>query len=183
MLEDSFIEIYDDILTPSECDCLISEFESSNSLRPGLSSYGYDPRIKKSIEIDDCRFSDGTLISDKIGRVLVPSVDQYNRKYKALSQLSRWKIDDEYTFKKFETEDDGYKVWHTEHGPGEACNRIFVWQIYLNNALSGTEFMYYPIVEARRGRGVIWPAGWTHVHRSALNKGIKYVLSGWISYG
>ena len=28
----------------------------------------------------------------------------------------------------------------------------------------------------------MWPAGWTHVHRGAPNKGVKYVLSGWYSY-
>ena len=71
-------------------------------------------------------------------------------------------------------------MWHTEQGRRTA-NRIAVWQFYLNNAESGTEFMSYPTVNAKMGRCVIWPAAWTHVHRSAPNKGLKYIISGWIS--
>ena len=42
--------------------------------------------------------------------------------------------------------------------------------------------MHFPTVRAKMGRCVIWPAGWTHIHRSAPNKGLKYYLSGWVSY-
>ena len=40
--------------------------------------------------------------------------------------------------------------------------------------------MHYPTVRAKMGRCVIWPAGWTHFHRSQLNKGVKYIVSGWL---
>ena len=52
---------------------------------------------------------------------------------------------------------------------------------YLNDA-SGTEFMHYPTVRAKIGRCVIWPAGLTHMHKSQINKGLKYIISGWIGY-
>ena len=53
---------------------------------------------------------------------------------------------------------------------------------YLTDAKSGTEFMHYPTMSAKKGRCIIWPASFTHVHRSAPNKGVKYIISGWISY-
>ena len=53
---------------------------------------------------------------------------------------------------------------------------------YLNDAKSGTEFMYYPNVKARKGRCVIWPSGWEYTHRGLPNKGIKYIVSGWMAY-
>ena len=57
-----------------------------------------------------------------------------------------------------------------------------MWMFYLNNAQSGTDFMNFSTVKAKRGRCVIWPAFWTHYHRSTLNKGLKYITSGWMSF-
>ena len=96
--------------------------------------------------------------------------------------MCEWKVDDIYTFKKYESKDDGFKSWHTEHGPPPTANRILVWMFYLNNAKSGTDFMNFSTVKAKRGRCVIWPAFWTHYHRSTLNKGLKYITSGWMSF-
>ena len=66
-------------------------------------------------------------------------------KYKCLSYVDDWKYVDNYNFKKFEYDDDGYKVWHTESGGSEVTSkRILVWTYYLNDAKSGTEFMNFP---------------------------------------
>ena len=35
---------------------------------------------------------------------------------------------------------------------------------------------------SKKGRLVIWPASWTHFHRSEPNKGLKYIISGWYSF-
>ena len=59
--------------------------------------------------------------------------------------------------------------------------RVFVWGFYLNNA-PGTEFMFYPNVSGKEGRCVIFPASFNYMHRSCPNKGIKYIVTGWISY-
>ena len=57
------------------------------------------------------------------------------------------------------------------------------WMFYLNDAKCGTEFLNYPTVQAKRGRCVIWPAFWTHVHKGQLpNIGLKYIVTGWISF-
>ena len=186
MFAPNYIEVYDNTLSQSECDTLIALFETSK-LSPG---YSFDSEgkmtintdWKKSIEIDeDLKLSDGSVMSNIIKSNLIPCIDKYNEKYKSLSNVSSWKYDEEYTFKKFEGEDSGFKVWHTEHCVG-ALSRIFVWAFYLNNAQAGTEFMNYPTVRAKMGRCVIWPSSWTHLHRSAPNKGVKYYVSGWISY-
>jgi len=91
-------------------------------------------------------------------------------------------FDDAFSFKKYETEEDGFHSWHTEAGGRFTSNRILAWMIYLNNAKSGTEFMHFPTIRAKMGRCIIWPAAFTHVHRSEPNKGLKYVISGWISF-
>ena len=53
---------------------------------------------------------------------------------------------------------------------------------YLNDAKSGTEFKHFSTVDAKMGRGIIWPATFTHMHRSESNKGLKYIVSGWMSF-
>ena len=184
MFSPNYIEIYDNILSQKECDILISQFEKSE-LTPGLVTKGgsgervVDTDLKVSIE-KNVKFTDGSVISNIIRTRLISCIEKYKKKYeKNLNCLTPWGYNNEYTFKKFEGKDAGFKRWHTEHGPGNPL-RILVWAFYANDAC-GTEFMNYPTVQAKRGRCVIWPAAWSHVHRSAPNKGVKYYISGWIS--
>ena len=181
----SYIECYDDALTNEECRILISLFEKGRKT-PGKSMRDgervVDSDTKKSIELDaPNNIYDGSALSAIVYRALVPCINKYQEKYSNLDNISFWQCDPVFTFQKFESEHDGFKSWHTEQGAGTP-NRIAVWHFYLNDAESGTEFMSYPTVNAKMGRCVIWPAAWTHVHRSAPNKGLKYIISGWMSY-
>ena len=80
----SFIGIYDNILTKKECEILISLFEKSPKA-PGVSRYygkrGVNPEFKKSIEIPDCRFSNGNLISNIISTALGSPMIKYREQY------------------------------------------------------------------------------------------------------
>ena len=180
----SYIECYDDALTNEECRVLISLFEKGKKT-PGY-TYHHGERVvdsdtKKSLELDALNLYDGSSLSAIVYRALAPCINKYQEKYNNLNNISFWECDSIFTFQKFESEHDGFKSWHTEQGAG-TTNRIAVWHFYLNDAKSGTEFMSYPTVNAKMGRCVIWPAGWTHVHRSEPNKGLKYIISGWMSY-
>ena len=183
---DDYIGKFDNALNERECDLLLDLYQKSPKIPSGYVHLDgqkvQDPDIKRGEELKDMRFSH----KDRISNLLFPSLNdcikKYYKKYPGLDIIASWKYDDEYTFKKFESEEDGYKKWHTEHGPGDRSNRILAWMYYLNDAKSGTEFLHYPTVKAKRGRCIIWPASWTHIHRSAPNKGIKYIVSGWISH-
>ena len=181
-----FIEIYDNVLSVNECDALIHLFNRSKKI-PGVVEVGGEwqtkDEMKKGIEVDDTRFSKGDHISQIIKPALFNVITRYVNKYPEFDKnLCEWEYNDDFTFKKFEGEDDGFKKWHCEQTPG-GTSRILVWMFYLNDAKSGTEFMRFPTVRAKRGRVIIWPASWTHIHRSQLpNKGVKYIVSGWISY-
>ena len=182
----SFIEVYDNVLSSHECDSLINYFENS----PTVSGVCWrdkesicDSNIKKSIEMENCFFSNKNLVSKIILPKLMSHMKKYKTKYQSLMHTSTIGVEDLYSYKKFESEDDGFKVWHTEHGCSDVSSRrVLVWTFYVNDAKSGTEFFHYPTVKAKRGRCVIWPAGFTHVHRSKKNKGLKYIISGWASH-
>lgn len=183
----NFIEIYDDALKSSECLRLIEEFENHTNIAEGgftddNNNFYIDYDKKKDIELSGLRFSDQSDISKILWEPLCRSIETYSRKYECINYINVGKIDDRYNFQKYSSEDDGYKVWHTEHGSGINSSRVLAWMFYLNDAKSGTEFMNFPKVSAKSGRCVIWPAGFTHVHRSEPNVGLKYVITGWISF-
>ena len=180
-----YIEIYDNVLTKKECEILINQFEKSNPF-DGYTSKGYSPEIKECKQIEGS-FEDNSVTSNIVKPHLISCIGKYGEKYTGLFEIDPWKYDDLYCTKKFESSDDGFKIWHCEQGPlylenGKYSNRILVWMFYLNDAKSGTKFIHYPTVRAKMGRCIIWPAGWSHIHKSAPNKGLKYIISGWISY-
>ena len=178
----NFIEIYDDALPSENCDKLI-EYLNNNPQAPGMvGDHEVDPIEKKSTELKDSLFSSHPLSFQLISSTLKEYTDKYVEKYNELNHMEDWGVDDSFTLKKFEGEDEGYKVWHTEHGITYPY-RILVWMFYLNDAQCGTQFYNYPQIESKKGRLVIWPAGWTHYHKGVTpNKGIKYIISLWYSF-
>ena len=187
-LSPSFIEIYDKALSSKECNILISQFENHPKKTEGMVYTNgvrtFNRDVKDSLEIDDPSFSDPTIITSIISTSLNKCFVKYRKKHSTLNDqvFSRLKFDNLYTFKKFEGKNGGFKKWHHEHGMNDVTSkRVLVWAFYLNDC-SGTDFMYYPNVSGKKGRCVIFPASFNYMHKSAPNKGIKYYVSGWISY-
>jgi len=181
----NFIGIYDDALSSSQCKELISEFEKSSLMEGVVNIDGVtkiDPSVKKCIQLKDPNLLKESIITNIIKDALGSCLEKYKKEYISLEHQALWHVDEEYSFKRFKTEDDGFKKWHTEHGSGKDSMRILVWQFYLNNAQAGTEFMHFPTIRAKMGRCIVWPAGWSHTHRSEPNKGLKYIVSGWCSF-
>jgi len=80
---------------------------------------------------------------------------------------------------------EGYHIWHIEHGVGfENEARAFVFTVYLNDVEEGgeTEFLHQSVrVKPKKGRIVIWPAGFPYVHRgNPPLSGEKYILTSWM---
>ena len=178
----NFIEIYDDALPSQNCDKLIEYLNISPQGEGMLTGGIVDPKQKKSTELKEGYFTSHEIIFSLISPILQKYTDKYIEKYIPLKHVKRWGVDNEFALKKFEGKDEGYKAWHMEHNI-DTPKRILVWMFYLNDAQSGTEFFHHPNIESKKGRLVIWPAGWTHYHKGVTpNKGIKYIMSGWYSF-
>jgi hypothetical protein len=84
----------------------------------------------------------------------------------------------------------GYHHWHSEIYPQnascETLHRALLFQYYLNDVADGgeTEFFYQQRkVEARAGRLIIAPAGFTHSHKGHVShSGDKYIATAWIMF-
>ena len=183
MSNPDFIGVYDNALSSEECEELISFFESSTKRKGVIYSSDKkqlitDDSIKSNVELSNALVS---TTPKCVTGSLRKCINKYIEEYPSMKNIASWGLRDDYTFQKFQYYGDGYKQWHTEHNNGESSNRILAWMFYLNNA-SGTEFLHFPTVDAVKGRCIIWPSAFTHLHKSAPNKGLKYIMSGWISY-
>ena len=81
---------------------------------------------------------------------------------------------------------DSYFDWHAEcTGYEKNEKRILVFTTYLNNINIGgeTEFFYQKEkIKPKEGLTVFFPPFWTHAHRGAVTKEIKYIITGWYKY-
>ena len=84
-------------------------------------------------------------------------------------------------------EKQGFHQWHYENSDYEHRDRFLVYQTYLQAPSEGgeTEFLLQskridPVV----GRTLIWPAGFTHMHRgNPPLDGEKMYITGWFNAG
>ena len=81
---------------------------------------------------------------------------------------------------------ESYSTWHCESSSLDCSDRAFVYMLYLNDNFEGgtTEFKYQKHQEKpKQGKLVIWPAGYTHIHRGGmLLSGEKVIATGWGFY-
>ena len=82
---------------------------------------------------------------------------------------------------------EGFHVWHYEKGSPESIERMMAYMTYLEVPKKGgeTEFLHQSLrIEPVVGRTLIWPAGYTHMHRgNPPLDGEKLYIDGWFTAG
>ena len=82
---------------------------------------------------------------------------------------------------------EGFHVWHHERPLPEYLDRIVVYMTYLEVPKKGgeTEFLHQSLrIDPVVGRTLIWPAGFTHMHRgNPPLDGEKMYITGWLTGG
>tara|TARA_B100000131_G_scaffold196144_1_gene188552 strand:- start:3799 stop:4410 length:612 start_codon:yes stop_codon:yes gene_type:complete len=181
-LQDDFIGVYDNVLTKEQCSNFISFFE--NLRKTGFTT----PHQLENHRIDMEEYNDSwhydlnaaTPVSDTFFNVTSQCVNEYLKKYTVLGQ-SRFLFYD-FKLKKIPV-GGGFHDWHFENSTVISCARQLVIQIYLSDIEEGgeTEFLYLnKRVKSKAGRLIIFPAGYTHVHRGNPPIGQeKYIATTW----
>ena len=82
---------------------------------------------------------------------------------------------------------EGYHQWHYERGAPIGLDRLLAYMTYLETPKKGgeTEFLHQSLrIEPIVGRTLIWPAGFTHMHRgNPPLDGEKMYITGWFTSG
>jgi len=186
----NFIGVYDNYITPQECDKAIKLFENENKFNNTMNRIAFE---KASIlQKQDQQFFANSANVEVWWRDLEPMMINYNLAFN--HYLENTGGNDAYDGGPFHFTSlkiqktlptEGYHVWHIEHGKSfDRQSRAFVFSIYLNDVEEGgeTEFLHFSKrVKPKTGRIVIWPAGFPYLHRgNPPLSGEKYILTSWM---
>ena len=115
--------------------------------------------------------------NDIVGECLEVYIDQYEA-------LLQYRYQQVYLNVQKTLPQEGYHAWHSEDGSLGCNRRILATMMYLNTVHEGgeTEFLYLSKrFSPKKGQVLIWPAGFTHVHRgNPPLSGEKYIATSWL---
>ena len=185
-----FIEIYDNSVSQEVCDELVEWFDlcSEKNFTEHTMSFPdggkqITHRSDESIIIPNqppvFSHSLSNEVCGAVWNVLNKCYNEYAVKY----DLNNLNISC-YNFKLHKVKKgQGYHLWHYETAVPYGERRVLAWMTYLKVPEEGgeTEFLYQSKrIEPVIGRTLIWPAGFTHLHRgNPPLKGEKYYITGW----
>lgn len=190
-----FIKIYDNVLSKSICDNMISIFEEKPELRR-KSSFTWDKDYRDFSELEittDNRFVDHC-------NYVYSKINGAYHEYK--TELSLTQFDNigrffpkNYGFeklrmKKYEANDHDQFGWHVDVGDYASARRYLVMFLYLNDVDEGgeTEFSSNVFgnsfqIKPKCGSMVVFPPMWMfpHIGKKPIS-GPKYILSSYAHY-
>jgi hypothetical protein len=146
--------IIDNAITAQECDDLIGEF--NKNLKTELID------THNHYEYKDIFYEHNILSS-----LVKHSLQEYKKKFPIIDQTSyRWQLQ-QWRFKRFPP-GYFYDSWHSEH-TRISPHRILACLLYLSDHNCGTEFKETSeTVLSKKGRILMFPTFWTHIHRGQL---------------
>tara|TARA_B100000287_G_scaffold38281_1_gene35087 strand:+ start:3555 stop:4181 length:627 start_codon:yes stop_codon:yes gene_type:complete len=187
----NFIYVKDNALSSKDCERAIKFFElNSKDHSAGRTSGGVNKEYKNSM--DWCKwFPDKDALDIMFMDCMKIMCEEYKERHSALQHLpDSWHITPAYNMQKYEP-GGGFYNWHCEHGDWTSfpdsnnIRRNLAWMIYLNDVPDGgTDFLEQDYTcEAKAGRAVLWPAYWTHTHKSQISNTLpKYIATGWFMF-
>jgi len=180
-----FIWVQDGVLSAEFCNQTTQKFEADARKKQGQTSKGYQPEVKKSLDLkitglDEWAEEDSVFFS---------SLAQYIPEYqKHINKV----IPDIPIFNTPDIKDNGYQIqktspgeeytWHQDSCVKDGYARALTYIWYLNNVPEGGETEFYDgtLIKPVQGRILIFPAIWTFMHRGRTPASDKYIATGWM---
>lgn len=182
-------------IEPEICDNLIALFKKCNErgiVQEGMLGTADGGVVDKSKK-DSEDLGIVVVPDDLLERYQMPAyygalkncVDQYINDYSALAKVGPFIIGESPIIQHYKP-GGGYKHEHFERTGWETATRMLVWMTYLNDVTDagGTRFVYQDKeVSARKGKTVIWPSDFTHLHAGVVSPTQdKYIITGWLNF-
>ena len=187
---ENFIGVYDNYITPQECEKAIKLYEQQFKFNNTVNRIGFEKAsvLKKQDEQFFAESYNMDVWWESLKSMIVNFDLAFNHYLENTGARDAYNVDSFfYTGLKIQKTlpTEGYHIWHIEHNKGyEMEPRAFVFSIYLNDVEEGgeTEFLHFSKrVKPKTGRIVIWPAGFPYLHRgNPPLSGEKYILTSWM---
>jgi len=185
----NFIGVYDNYITEQECNKAIELYEDQNKFEKTISRLNFEGA--SILNKQDKQFFAVPNNLDIWWEQLKPIMVNFDIAWSHYCETTGANdaYDNKFHFTDLKIQKtlptEGYHVWHIEHNKGSANEkRAFVFSIYLNDVEEGgeTEFLHFSKrVNPKKGRIVIWPAGFPYLHRgNPPLSGKKYILTSWL---
>ena len=172
-LNEDFIGVWDNVILDDFNDLVIKMLDDSTQIIP---------RSNKSVkdsQLDIAAFN--PMISNHIMCAVRVCCEQYFDWYPFLKNF-HYHSTTCLLQKTMPTE--GYHDWHSESNNIACANRTLVWSVYFNDVAEGgeTEFLYQKRkIKSKKGRVLIFPGSFTHLHRGNPPYEAKYLATGWLA--
>ena len=166
-----FIGVYKDAINPDLCDWLVNYMDKSQYVVSRNSLHVQD----KQICLDSFSPCEAQDLMDGVNGCLI----YYTKNY---PYLTNFNYVSSLTLLQKTNPTEGYHIFHGENLNWNASDRTMAWTVYLNDVKEGgeTEFLYQGIkVKPEKGKVVIWPGSYTHIHRGNPPGSPKYIATGW----
>ena len=175
-----FILKRDNLLTKDQCDQIIKWTFDNKTFTDGKDHSGY-----QFCELMDYGGSFDKDLSPTalfpIKNVIDTLLELYQIEYPECVNMNHWELE----HIRFQWWKPGrfFNGFHSEHMKSEPY-RVLVFLIYLSDNDCSLIFKRYDDVEIKAGRGILFPAYFTHEHSGSLcKKGLdKYALTGYFSF-
>ena len=189
---DQFIGVYDNVFGPEYCKMVIEHFKYVKGMGHTIAR---DNHQAQAHEIDDLQYytheefdSAIRVRNSEVNNTFFQGMDaclqEYAKKYSAIKIGQELRM---FANKIQETKvGGGFHAWHAERSRQDNDHRVLAVMMYLNDVQNGgeTEFLYqHKRVQAKAGRALIWPAGFTHTHRgNPPLSNTKYIMTSWFEF-
>jgi hypothetical protein len=184
----NFIGTYDNYISNEDCDKAIKLFEEENKFNNTVNRVAFEqaPITEKQDQQYFANPSNINIWWEELKPMML-NFDQALKHYQKNTGIDTCYSEMYYTSLKIQKTlpTEGYHIWHIEHGKGyENEARALVFSIYLNDVdeAGETEFLHFSKrVKPKKGRIVIFPAGFPYLHRGNTPiSNEKYILTSWL---
>ena len=181
-----FIWVKDNVLTPDFCKHCIEKFEKDGTKSDGCVGSGIRKDIKDTKDVmitSNGNWPEEDEVFQKSLTECLHEYEEYLCEIAPTFEVDGYEYyDTGYQIQRYEP-DAGYR-WHHDDNVAQSLEQramTFIW--YLNSIKEDgyTEFVDGTRVRAKEGRIVIFPSGWTFLHRGYPPKNQrKYICTGWL---
>ena len=174
---------------PSVCEQLIDFFETRNAAHTaGRTGYGLNAAIKDSTDLTVMPADLDQPGHEPVAAYLAQLQDcigDYAAQWPHFGGMMKQVDLVPFTIQRYRP-GGHFQHIHAERMSFGFIHRVLAWMTYLNDVEDGgeTRSHHYGLdVRPERGKTLIWPAEWTHVHAGGVVKsGSKYIITGWMHF-